>query len=75
MVEGLLVQQGAAREAVERWRPLIELLPQAPPGNHLVLLEPAPERDDRVTLQRSALLRALRALPDVDAREFPELRP
>jgi soluble lytic murein transglycosylase-like protein len=39
-----------------------------------VLLEPAPERDDRTALERSPLLRALRALPGADVQEFRALR-
>jgi DNA polymerase-3 subunit delta len=45
-----------------------------PESNHLVLLEPAPDRDDRQSLERSPLLRALRSLPGTDLREFRALR-
>jgi DNA polymerase-3 subunit delta len=53
---------------------LLDFLPVMPETNHLVLLEPALDRDDRVTLERSPLARALRALPGADVREFRALR-
>ena len=74
VVEGLLVSLGTARGVLERWQPLLDFLPDAPPTNHLVLLEPAPQRDHRTTLSRSPLYRALRDLADADVQEFPELR-
>jgi DNA polymerase-3 subunit delta len=74
VVEGLLVVLGSRRGIVEQWQTLLDFLPDVPDTNHLVLLEPAPERDDRITLDRSPLARALRALPGADVREFRALR-
>lgn len=74
VVEGLLQSIGGARGVVAHWQSLLDALPQLPPTNHLVLLEFVPEREDRQSLARSPLLRALRALPDVDYREFAPLR-
>jgi len=74
VVEGLLVAVGARRGALEPWQPLLDVLPQLPPTNHLVLLEPARERDERIAIERSPLLRALRAVPGAEVREFRELR-
>jgi DNA polymerase III delta subunit len=74
VVEGLLVVLGSRRGIVEQWQVLLDLLPDVPDTNHLVLLEPAPERDDRITLDRSPLARALRALPGANVREFRALR-
>lgn len=73
-VEGLLVALGTRRQALDQWQPLLDFLPVMPETNHLVLLEPAPERDHRTTLERSPLLRALRALPGADVQEFRALR-
>jgi DNA polymerase-3 subunit delta len=75
IVEGLLTALGSGRGVAEAWAPFIELLPQLPPSNHLALIEPAPRRDDRSGgVGRSPLLRAFKAVPDVDVREFAELR-
>src|SRR5262245_5764496 len=73
-VEGLIVSLGSRRGVMEQWQPLLDFIPVMPGSNHLVLLEPALERDDRVTLDRSPLGRALRALPGADVREFRALR-
>jgi DNA polymerase-3 subunit delta len=73
-VDGLLASLGSRRGVTEQWQPLLDFLPVMPDMNHLVLLEPAPEREDRMTLERSPLLRALRALPGADVREFRALR-
>jgi DNA polymerase-3 subunit delta len=73
-VEGLLTSLGSRRGVVEQWQPLLDLLPVMPATNHLVLLDPAPERDDRMALERSPLLRALRGVPDAEVREFRALR-
>jgi DNA polymerase-3 subunit delta len=74
VVEGLVTALGTRRAALEQWQPLLDVLPLLPPTNHLALLEPAREREERMTLERSPLLRALRALPGADVREFRELR-
>lgn len=74
VVEGLLVAVGARRGALEPWQLLLDVLPQLPPTNHLALLEPTREREDRIAIERSPLLRALRAVPGADVREFRELR-
>lgn len=73
-IEGLLASVGIRRQALEQWQALVDFLPLLPDTNHLVLLEPAPERDDRTTLERSPLLRALRAIPGADVQEFRALR-
>ncbi len=73
-IEGLLASIGIRRQALDQWQPLVDFLPLLPDTNHLVLLEPAPERDDRTTLERSPLLRALRAIPGADVQEFRALR-
>ena len=74
VVEGLLVSLGGARGVATEWQPLVDALPGMPETSHLVLLEPARGREQRQTLGRSPLLRALRALDGVDFRQFPELR-
>ena len=73
-IEGLLVSLGIRRQALDQWQPLLDFLPLLPETNHLVLLEPAPERDDRTALERSPLQRTLRALPGADVQEFRALR-
>jgi len=73
-VEGFLVATGGRRGVMDQWQPLVDFLPTLPDSNHLVLLEPAPDRDDRQTLERSPLFRALRALDGADVREFRALR-
>lgn len=73
VVEGLLLAAGGARGTAERWQPLVDFLPSAPPSSHLVLIEPLPDREDRLAVARSPLLKALRAVPDGDVREFAEL--
>ena len=62
VVEGLLASLGAARGMATEWQPLVDALPGMPETSHLVLLEPARQREQRQTLGRSPLLRALRAL-------------
>ena len=74
VVEGLLASLGAARGVATEWQPLVDALPGMPETSHLVLLEPARQREQRQTLGRSPLLRALRALDGVDVRQFTELR-
>ena len=73
-VEGLLTSLGTRRGVAEQWQPLVDFLPVMPETSHLVLLEPAPEREDRMALERSPLLRALRGVPGVEVREFRSLR-
>lgn len=74
VVEGLIVALGMRRGVMEQWQALVDFLGVMPETNHLVLLEPAPDRDDRQTLDRSPLFRALRAVPGADVREFRALR-
>lgn len=74
VVEGLLASLGAARGVATEWQPLVDALPGMPETSHLVLLEPARQREQRQTLGRSPLLRSLRALDGVDFRQFAELR-
>ena len=74
VAEGLLASLGAARGVATEWQPLVDALPGMPETSHLVLLEPARQREHRQTLGRSPLLRALRALDGVDFRQFSELR-
>ena len=74
VVEGVLVTLGAGRGVAADWQPLLDVLPGLPQTNHLVLLEPARTRDQRTTLGRSPLLRALRALDGVDLQGFEALR-
>lgn len=73
-VEGLLTSLGSRRGVLEQWQPLVDFLPVMPETSHLVLLEPAAEREDRLGLERSPLLRALRAVPGAEVREFRALR-
>ncbi len=74
VVEGLLVSLGSGRGVATEWQPLVDALPGMPDTTHLVLLEPARQREQRQTLGRSPLLRSLRALDGVDYRQFTELR-
>lgn len=73
-VEGLFVALGSRRGVMDTWQPLLDFLAVMPETNHLVLLEPAADRDDRQTVERSPLFRALRAIPGADIREFRALR-
>lgn len=73
-VQGLIVTLGSRRGVMDQWQPLVDFLGVMPDTNHLVLLEPAPDRDDRQALERSPLFRALRAMPGADVREFRALR-
>jgi DNA polymerase-3 subunit delta len=74
VIEGLLLALGSRRGATEQWQPLLDFLPLMPETNHLVILEPLPDREDRVAVERSPMLRALRGIPGADVREFRELR-
>ena len=74
IVEGLLSALGSRRGVADEWQPFIEAAAQLPPSNPVVLLEPAPRRDDRQGIGRSPVLRALKAVPDADIREFAELK-
>ena len=74
VVEGLLASLGSARGVATEWQPLVDALPGMPDTSHVVLLEPARQREQRQTLGRSPLLRSLRALDGVDFRQFTELR-
>ncbi len=74
VVEGLLASLGSGRGVATEWQPLVDALPDMPETSHLVLLEPARQREQRQALGRSPLLRALRALDGVDFRQFAELR-
>jgi DNA polymerase III subunit delta len=75
IVEGLLTALGSRRGVADEWQPFIEAQAQLPPSNHVVLLEPAPKRDVRDSpLGRSPLLKALKSTPDVEVREFAELK-
>ena len=73
VVDGLLTSLGGGRDVVATWQPLLDFLPQMPPANHLVLLEPT-DRDSGRALGRSAFASALRETPGADVREFRELR-
>lgn len=74
VVEGLLTMLGTGRNVVAAWQPLLDVLPQLPPTNHVVLLEPVPTREQAASLGRSALARELRAVENIDAQEFRQLR-
>lgn len=73
VVEGLISSLGGGQAVVRQWEPLLELLPNLPPTNHVVLLEPLTQERSR-NFSRSALLGALRAIEDADVRDFPVLR-
>lgn len=73
VVDGLISSLGGGQAVVRQWEPLLELLPELPPSNHLVLLEPLTAERSR-NFGRSALLGALRAIEGADVRDFPELR-
>lgn len=78
VVEGLLLALGGGRAVANEWQPLLDALSQMPPTNHLVLLESVADgnegRRQAALLRRSPLAEALRAVPDADVRQFPELR-
>ena len=77
VVEGLVSSLGGARAVLQQWQPLVDLLPELAPSNHVLLLEPFTGRDWRDqerNFKRSALTRALRAVDGADVREFRELR-
>lgn len=77
-VEGLMLALGGGRAVVKDWQPLLDALAEMPPTNHLVLMDLVSEgnagRRQADLLRRSALLAELRAMPDADVRQFPELR-
>ncbi len=73
VVEGLLSSLAGGQAVVRTWEPLLELLPDLPPANHLVLLEPL-GADRARSFGRSALLGALREIEGADVQDFPELR-
>ena len=74
VAEGLVASLGGGQAVVREWQPLLDFIPQLPPTNHLVLLEPVSSREQATAVSRSALGRALRAIEGADVREFPELR-
>ena len=80
VVEGLLSSLGGGQAVVREWQPLLDFIPQLPPTNHLLLLEPitgrdqATRRDRDRALGRSALAKELRAIAGADVQEFRELR-
>ena len=74
VAEGLVASLGGGQAVVREWQPLLDFIPQLPPPNHLVLLEPVSSREQATAVSRSALGRALRAIEGADVREFPELR-
>src|SRR5439155_16659351 len=74
IVEGLIAAAGSRRGVADQWQPLLDFLPSMPESNHLLVLEPAPDREDRIALERSPLGRALRAIPGSDVLEFRALR-
>ncbi len=73
-VEGLLVTLGSRRGLLDQWQALVDFLAVMPECNHLALLEPASDRDDRMALERSPLRRSLIVLAGADIREFRALR-
>ena len=75
IVEGLLSALGSRRGVADAWEPFIEAAALLPPSNHVVLLEPPPP-DDRPGsgVGRSPLLRALKAVPGAEVREFAPLK-
>ncbi|MEZ4504054.1 MAG: hypothetical protein R3C39_15635 [Dehalococcoidia bacterium] len=73
IVEGLASTLGGGRNVVVEWQPFLDLLPELPPTNHVLLLEPIGGREAGQSLGRSALHRALREVPGADVREFREL--
>jgi DNA polymerase-3 subunit delta len=73
VVDGLLSSLGGGQAVLRTWEPLLELLPELPPTNHLVLLEPLNKELTR-NFGRSALLGALREIAGADVQDFPELR-
>lgn len=71
VVEGLVASLGGGRNVVADWQPLLDVLPQLPPSNHVLLLEPTVEdQEGRRGNTRSALGSALREVPDAEVREF-----
>ena len=74
VVEGLLSSLGGGQPVLREWQPLLDVISELPPTNHLALLEAVPKRDQQLALGRSALAKALRALESADLKEFRELR-
>lgn len=74
IVEGLIATMTNRRGVVDTWQPFLDFLPHMPETNHIVLIEPAPERDDRDGAGRSALVNALKQRPNVEVQEFVELK-
>ena len=74
IVEGLITALGSRRGAADEWSSCIDVITQLPPSNHVVLLEPAPRRDDRQGISRSPLIGLLSDAANVDIREFTKLR-
>lgn len=74
IVEGLITALGSRRGVADKWSSCIDVITQLPPSNHVVLLEPAPSRDDRQGISRSPLIGLLSNVPTVDIREFAKLR-
>jgi DNA polymerase-3 subunit delta len=74
VVEGLLSSLGGGQPVLREWQPLLDVIAQLPPSNHLALLEHVPKREQGLTLGRSVLAKALRALENADVKEFRELR-
>ena len=73
VVEGLLSLLGGGQAVLREWQPLLDVIPELPPTNHLVLLEHLRDRDQQLALGRSALAKALRAVENADVKEFREL--
>jgi DNA polymerase-3 subunit delta len=73
VVENLISSLGGGQAIVRTWEPLLEILPDLPPTNHLVFLEPLTQERAR-NFSRSGLLGALREIEGADVRDFPELR-
>ncbi len=73
VVEGLVRSLGTGRNVVAEWQPLLDVLPEVPPTNHLVLLEQYADYDQARNAGRSAFLKALQDVPGADIRSFPQL--
>lgn len=74
VVEGLLSSLGGGQPVLREWQPLLDAIAELPPTNHLALLEHVQQREQGLTLGRSALAKALRAVDNADVQEFKELR-
>lgn len=73
-VDGLLTSLGRGQETLHEWQSVLDVILELPSTNHLALLEPLQTRDRRLSLERSALAKALRTIDNADIREFRELR-